>query len=74
MTELTDEQAIALLREAMPLVDSAYEPEADLWPRVRSRIGKRTSPPPTADWVLAVVLIGLCLLRPSLLGVLLLHF
>jgi hypothetical protein len=74
MTELTDDQAIRLLREAMPVLDAARQPEADLWPRVRHRIERRTSPLPTADWILALVLVGLCLLRPSLLGVLLLHF
>jgi hypothetical protein len=74
MTRLTTEKALELLRDAMPAPQGSDGPRADLWPCVRRRIDRGTSPPPAADWVLAVTLAMLCLLRPSLVGVLLLHF
>ena len=73
MNTLSDEKTLELLREAM----GAYNvdgPPGDLWPRVRHRIDLGVGRPPAGDWVLAAALLLLCLLRPSLLGVLLLHF
>lgn len=74
MTRLTDEKALELLRDAMPAPEGGDGLVADLWPRMRRRINQGSSPPPAADWVLALALAALCLLRPSLVGVLLLHF
>jgi hypothetical protein len=72
MSRLSDEKTLELLRGAM----RAYNldgPPGDLWPRVRHRID-RANRPPAADWVVAAALVLLCLLRPSLVGLLLLHF
>lgn len=73
MNRLSDEKALELLRDAMP-ADYVDGPLDDLWPRVRRRIDQEANPPPAADWVLAAALVLLCLLRPSLVGVLMLHF
>jgi hypothetical protein len=72
MSRLSDEKTLELLRAAMraQIVDGPHD---DLWPRVRRRID-RANRPPAADWVLAAALVLLCLLRPSLVGILLLHF
>ena len=74
MTRLSDEEALELLREAMPAMEGPDGPIADLWPSVKRRIDRGISPPPTADWLLAVALAVLCLLRPAVVGLLLLHF
>jgi len=73
MNRLSDEQALELLRDALPAY-GAGGPPADLWPRVRHRIDRAADRPPAGDWVLAAALVLLCLLRPSLMGILLLHF
>lgn len=73
MNRLSDEKALALLRDAMPAA-RGDGPLVDLWPSVRRRIDQGASPPRAADWVLAAALALLCLLRPSLVGVLLFHF
>ena len=73
MSKLSDEKTLELLRSAMPAYD-ADGPPGDLWPRVRHRIDQAASRPPAGDWVLAAALVLLCLLRPSLVGLLLLHF
>lgn len=71
--KLSDERAIELLREAIPA--TVHDgPTADLWPFVRDRMTQGITRPRTADWVLAVALALLCLFRPSLAGILLLHF
>jgi len=73
MNRLSDEKALELLRGAMT-ARSVDGPPDDLWPRVRHRIGRAANRPPLGDWVLAAALVVLCLLRPSLVGILLLHF
>lgn len=72
MRELTDEQVIELMRHASPAGRDG--PAADLWPRVRRTIDQPTPTLGRSDWVLAVALVILCLLRPGWAGVLLLHF
>lgn len=72
MSTLSDEDALALLRAALPV--AAPPPAADLWPQVRRRIDRGTSPALASDWLLAVAIALLCLLNPSLAGILLLHF
>jgi hypothetical protein len=74
MKKLMDGKALELLRDAMHPPEAGEGPQTDLWPRVRRRLDQKASSPPAADWVLAVVLGLLCLLRPSVVGILLLHF
>ena len=74
MKKLMDARALELLREAMPPPEAEDGPPMDLWPRVRRRVDHGGSRPPAADWVLVVLLGVLCLLQPSLFGILLLHF
>ena len=69
---MTD-KTLELLRSAMTVHDPDG-PSGDLWPLVRRRLDRPAKRPPVADWVLAAALVLLCLLRPSLVGVLLLHF
>jgi len=71
---MNDRKALELLRDAMPPPRADDGPAADLWPRLRRRVDRGGNRPPAADWVLAVVLGVLCLLQPSLFGILLLHF
>lgn len=73
MSRLSDERTIELLRGVLtaPAVDA---PSGDLWPRVRGGIDRSGPHPPVRDWMLAAALALLCLLRPSLLRILLLHF
>ena len=73
MSRLSNEKALELLRGAMPAYHVDGPPD-DLWPRVRHRIDQAANRPPAGDWVLAAALVLLCLLRPSLAGILLLHF
>ncbi len=72
MSILSDDQALDLLRNAMP-VEPDRNP-ADLWPRVRQRIDRGSTPPAVADWVLVAALVLLCLMSPSLSAFLFLHF
>jgi hypothetical protein len=74
MKKSMDGKALDLLRDAMPPPEGRDLPPTDLWPRVRRRIDQGGRPPPAADWVLVGVLGLLCLLRPSLVSILLLHF
>lgn len=70
---LSDEKVLELLQEAV----SSTPPEGpaiDLWPSVRSRITTRTSEPHPVDWLLATALALLCLFRPSVAEILLIHF
>jgi hypothetical protein len=73
MTRMSDERAVELLRERLP-APAHEDPDRDLWPLLRSRIeaGNRTAP--AADWILAIALLVLCLIRPSLTAILLIHF
>lgn len=74
MNRLSDEKTLELLRAAMPASHSDAS-TSDLWPRVRRRIEQQEAARlPAADWLLVAALVLLCLLRPSLVGVLLLHF
>jgi hypothetical protein len=73
MSDLTDERALELLRGALPPADNARQ-TVDLWPDVQRRITGGTQQPRTADWILVLALVLLCLFRPSLAGILLLHF
>jgi hypothetical protein len=71
VTTQSDGRALQLLRAALPVPDSA--PPPDLWPRVRAGLDRR-SPLSTADWVVLVAIATLCLLQPTAVSVLLLHF
>lgn len=73
MKTLSDERALELLRAAMR-VEERETPAADLWPRVRERIDRRTVPSSPTDWMLIAAVAVLCLLEPSLVRILLLHF
>lgn len=73
MNRLSNEKALELLRGALPAYNVDGPPD-DLWPRVRHRIDQRGNRPPAGEWVLAATLVLLCLFRPSLMGILLLHF
>jgi len=70
---LSDEKTIELLREAVPAV-APGQPDADLWPAVKDRVIHGQGRPVTADLLLVVVLVLLCLLRPSLAAIVFLHF
>ena len=72
MNGLSDE-TLELLRAAVGTY-TADGPTGDLWPRVRHRIDRPANRPPAGDWMLAAALVLVCLLRPSLMGVLLFHF
>jgi hypothetical protein len=73
MTSFSDERALELLRAAMPRV-RVDGPLDDLWPGVRSKIERGPSGPSLLDWVLVAIVALICLLSPSLSGVVLLHF
>lgn len=73
MNQLSDERALELLRAAMPAV-GVDRPLDDLWPSVRRRIDRGPVPPSALDWILVAAVALLCLMRPSLAGILLLHF
>ena len=72
MSTLSDDEAIELLRAAMPL--ERRLPPDDLWPQIRRRIDHTPHSAQTSDWLLVLALALLCLLHPSLAGLLLLHF
>jgi hypothetical protein len=72
--ELTDEKVVELLRNAMPALGSVDAPQTDLWPAVLTRVDRGREPFSTADCLLALVIVVLCLARPSLFALLLLHF
>jgi hypothetical protein len=73
MNQMSDERALELLRAAMPAV-GVDRPLDDLWPRVRRRIDRGPMPPSALDWILVATVALLCLLQPSLAGLVLLHF
>jgi hypothetical protein len=73
MSDLTDGRALELLRGALPAAVDRRQ-TVDLWPDVQRRITRGAHQPRTADWILVVALVLLCLFRPSLAGLLLLHF
>jgi hypothetical protein len=73
MSDQTDERAIELLRAALPAAVQDGR-AVDLWPDVQRRIARGRQQPRTADWILVLALVLLCLFRPSLAGILLLHF
>jgi hypothetical protein len=74
MTTLTDRRVIELVRGALPVPDVPTDPTAELWPSVRRRIVQRPAAPSVLDWVLAAAAGLACLLHPSLVGLLFLHF
>jgi hypothetical protein len=69
---LSDEDALELLRTAMPAPRNGVA--ADLWPEVHRRIEAGHAAPPASDWLIVIALAVLCALQPSLIGILLLHF
>jgi hypothetical protein len=71
MTRLSDERVVELLRAAMPAIEAT--PPASAWSRVRAKIERNVPAPPLADWLLVAALALLCLLRPALVGILLVH-
>jgi hypothetical protein len=72
MSTLSDDDAVELLRNALPAELDRIPPE--LWSRMRQRIDRGSNAPAIADWVLVAALVLLCLVRPSLSGLLFLHF
>jgi hypothetical protein len=73
MSTLTDDRALELLRAAMRPANADRPPD-DLWPRVRGRIDRGPLPPSPLDWILVAAVALLCLLQPSLVALVLLHF
>lgn len=73
MTELSDERALELLREALPPF-RGDRPLENVWPRVRRQIDRGPLPPSLLDWMLVAAVALMCLLQPSLAGILMLHF
>lgn len=73
MTRLSDEDALRLLRDAMPPVEDA-SPGADLWPHVARRVRTRPHPPSAIDWLLLAAAITACVIYPSAAFVPLIHF
>ena len=69
---LSDQEIIELLRTATPVARTT--PAANLWPRVEQRLAQRPAGLRVTDWILVLALAILCLVHPSLAGVLLLHF
>ena len=69
---LSDDETLELLRRAMAAAPS--QPSGDLWPDVRRRIDAGRAAPAVSDWLILGVLALLCVLQPSLIGILLLHF
>ncbi|HSL19913.1 MAG TPA: hypothetical protein VK886_00130 [Vicinamibacterales bacterium] len=73
MTPVSDERVLQLLRAELPVPDGQL-PAADLWPRVERRIQEGSHPSASAvDWILAALVVLSCVLRPSAIGMLLLH-
>lgn len=73
MTRLSDEQAVELLRRALP-ASSGRDPRTDLWPRVRDGVETRSQAPTLTDWILVAAVAVFCLVRPSALSLILFHF
>jgi len=72
MNSLTDERVHELLKSAMPGA-AADAPAVDLWPSVRSAIDRAPNPVHAVDYALIALVVAVCLLRPSLIEILLLH-
>jgi hypothetical protein len=73
MTRLSDQDALRLLRDAMPPMQDAST-SADLWPAVTARIQTPRRPPSAIDWLLLAAAVTACVLYPSAAFVPLLHF
>jgi hypothetical protein len=73
MTQMSDERALELLRAALPPL-RADRPLETVWPRVRQEIDRGPLPPSLLDWMLVAAVALMCLLQPSLAGILMLHF
>lgn len=73
MNDFDEERLRKLLRDAIAPVGE-QEPRFDLWPKVRTRMQQgRSIQIPWFDWVLAAVVLIVCLLIPETVGSLLLH-
>jgi hypothetical protein len=71
VTTPSDESALQLLRAALPVRDCSAPP--DLWPRVQAGLDRRPRLSP-ADRVVLAAIAAMCLLQPTAVSVLLLHF
>jgi hypothetical protein len=72
MNSLSDEYVRELLKGAIPM-PPAEAPHREIWPAVRRRIHDAPHPPLSVDYALIAAVVLLCLLRPSVIGFLLLH-
>ena len=71
MIPVSDERVLQLLRAELPVPDG-HLPATDLWPRVERRIQEGSHPSASkADWLLAAMVVLSCVLRPSVIALLL---
>ena len=73
MTRCSHDEALRLLREALP-PPGETSPATDLWPTVLRRVHAGSPAPTPADWILMTVVGALCLLQPSAALVFLIYF
>lgn len=73
MTRMSDEDALRLLREAMPAMNDV-SPATDLWPHVRRKVQAPVPAPSALDWLLLAATVAACVIYPSAALVPLLHF
>ena len=72
MTTLSDDDVRKLLKISLP-VPRAETRHPDAWRAVRQKIDRGARRPTLWDCVLAAAIVLLCVIRPSLLGFLLIH-
>jgi hypothetical protein len=71
MNDKADENIQALLKQAMPPIESDLD--RDLWPQMLRRLEQRTAVIPWFDWALIALLVLVLLLSPRTIPVLLYH-
>jgi hypothetical protein len=71
MNNKEDEKLQALLKQAMPPIESDLA--RDLWPQMLRRLEQRTRVTPWFDWALVAVLVVGLLISPRTISVLLYH-
>jgi hypothetical protein len=70
---LNDAEIRALLRAALPAASAGTRTQ-DTWTLVRGRLHQRPTRASTIDFALLTAVALLCMLRPSVIAPLLLHF
>jgi hypothetical protein len=74
MTRLSDDDALRLLKDAMPPMHAESAPAHDLWPDIERRVRTHRRPPSVVDWLLLAAAVTACVIYPSAAFVPLLHF